>query len=594
MNEAGKITRRDFLEGAAKGAAIVAASSILPISAVNCSRQGSGSDTAYDIIIKGGTVYDGTANEPQIMDIGIIGDRIVALGYLSGRSHKTLDAKGAIVTPGFIDVHTHCDVVFKNIFGDSESWDRDQGIPDLPADLKGNYNYLSQGVTTVIGGNCGYGYTDMDRFFRQLDAMTYGTNICYLTPHGEIRQAIFGDNQPNRDLSTEELATIKTRIAEEMEKGAFGFSTGLEYAPGCYSRQLELTEIAKVVKGYGGLYVTHIRKLIGNVGESGKKDTPVFTAIHEAIEIGRAADIPVHLSHLQVNLPWNGVTGSQMLQWINTARDGGLDITGDIHSYDLGLSALNYRLPTEYKTQNGIKDFYKQPRNQYLVKEEIKKVFAYLHPSKISIWYKEKINDMPQLKSLDDLVKSDRYKDKTVSDIYLDLVCGCYLNQVCGDPDPIRKPTGAMPYAYFDEISPVVREYIIPEDHIFMASDGITSTQYDGIPLKYITHPRSYDNFTRVIKDFVLNKKLLDIQTAIRKMTSIPAEKFKIKQRGKIAEGWFADIAVIDLDRVAYHAELKEPCQYSDGVKHLLVNGVVAIEDSQLKGRNAGRTLRRT
>lgn len=232
-----------------------------------------------------------------------------------------------------------------------------------------------------------------------------------------------------------------------------------------------------------------------------------------------------------------------------------MDITGDIHSYDLGLSALNYRLPTEYKTQNGIKDFYKQPENQRLVKEEIQKVFAYLSPGKISIWYKEKINDTPQLKSLCDLVKSDRDKGKTVSDIYLDLVCGCYLGQVCG-----VSASAAMPYAYFNEISPVVREYIIPQDHIFMASDGITSTQYEGIPLKYITHPRSYDNFTRVIKDFVFNKKLMDIQTAIRKMTSLPAEKFKIKQRGKIAEGWFADIAVIDLDRVAYHAELEEPC----------------------------------
>lgn len=589
MKDKGKLTRRDFLEGAAKYAAITAVSSILPVSAVNCTRQGS--DTSYDVIITGGTVYDGTDSKPRIMDIGIIGDRIVVLGDLAGRrSLKMINAKGSIVTPGFIDVHTHCDVVFKNIFGDIDDWDKDKEpeIPPLPPDLMGNDNYLFQGVTTVIGGNCGYGYIHMNRFFRQLHAMTFGTNMGYLTPHGEIRQALFGDSQPG-DLDDRQLALIKTRIAEEMENGAFGFSTGLEYAPGCFAKTPELTEIAKVVQSYGGLYVTHIRNLTGEKEENG--DIKVLKALDEAIRIGKTANIPVHLSHLQVNLPWNDVTGPRILGPIYNARNEGLDITGDIHAYDVGLSALNYRLPTEFKTQTGIDDFYKLPENQHLVKEEIEKVFTYLGPDKIRVWYKEKPMVDPMLMSLIDLLELDRYKGKTASDCYLDLVCGCYLDEVCGDPD--RTPTAGMPNAYFYEISGDVKRHIIAQDHIFMASDGITSSK--DVPLLYTTtHPRSYDNFTRVIKDFVLNDHLMDIQTAIRKMTSLPAEKFKIKERGKIAEGWFADIAVIDLNRVASHATFEEPCQYSDGIKHLIVNGVVTIEDSQTTGQRAGRPLRRT
>lgn len=573
MKDAGKLTRRGFLEGAAKAAAITAVSFILPISAVNCSRQDS--DTFYDIVVKGGTVYDGTDSKPRIMDIGITGDRIVALGDLTGLGLKTIDAKGSIVTPGFIDVHTHCDLVFKNI--------EEAKIPvgTLPTDLTGNYNYLFQGVTTVIGGNCGYGYADMNHFFSLLGSVKFGTNMCYLTPHGQIRQDLFGDNQPMADLDDKQLALIKAKIAEEMERGAFGFSTGLEYAPGCFAQIKELTEIAKVVKSYDGLYATHIRNLTGETNGNG--GILVFKAIKETIRIGKDAHIPVHLSHLQVNRPWNGVTGSQILKKIYQARDEGLDITGDIHAYDVGLSILNYRLPNELKTQTGI-----DPKNKEKVKEAIEKVFAYLGSDLIQIWYKEYDKSSPILMSLSDLPKLDRYKGKTASDCYVDQVCGCYLGQVCGDPDD--KPCGKSPDAYFYEISPVVKEYIIPQDHMFMASDGITSSKY----VTMYPHPRSYDNFTKVIKEFVLNKHLMDIQTAIRKMTSLPAEKFKIKERGKIAEGWFADIAVIDLNKVASHAIFEDPCEYSDGVKHLLVNGVLAIEDSQATGQRAGRTLRRT
>ncbi len=444
---------------------------------------------AFDIVIRGGIIYDGSEKAPVQMDVGVRGDRIVAIGKLPTDNAKLIDATGCIVTPGFVDVHTHCDLSFKKL--------QEMNIPSnvLPADFLGNFSYLFQGVTTVVAGNCGFGYGDMNQLYGALDKVQYGSNICYLAPHGEIRQGFFKNNQPE-DLDAMQLGLMKNKVAEEMTKGAYGLSTGLEYAPGCLARTIELIELAKVVKKYSGLYATHIRDLTGRM-ENGKAG--IFEGLEEAIRIGKAADIPVQISHLQVNLPWSGVTASQVLERIYKARKEGLDITGDIHSYPVGLSTLNYRLPEKFKTQKGIKDEYKTPEGRKEVIKAVEQFFTYIGPDKIRIFSYEK-NPAYNMKFLSELHGLPGNEGKTPAQCYVDIV------------------SGDSPDAYFYEINPDVMRNIIPQDQVFMASDGWTTSQV--IPMN--AHPRSYDNFTKVYCDYTLKEKLMDIQTAIRKMTSLP------------------------------------------------------------------------
>ncbi len=555
-----RLTRRDFLKKMCKASVLAAGSTFFTLPDARNGSARAAVNGAFDVVIRGGILYDGSEKIPLQMDVGVRGDRIVAIGKLSADNAKSINAAGCIVTPGFVDVHTHCDLPFKTL------QERNILIDVLPADFLGNFSYLFQGVTTVVAGNCGFGYSDMNQLYGSLDKTRYGTNLCYLTPHGEIRQGFFKNNQPE-DLDAMHLALIKNKVAEEMTKGTYGFSTGLEYAPGCLARKNELIELAKVVRKYGGIYVTHIRNLTGRM-ENGKAG--VFEGLEEAIRIGKAADIPVQISHLQVNLPWSGVTASQVLERIYKARKEGLDITGDIHSYPVGLSTLNYRLPEKFKTQKGIKDEYKTPEGRQQVIEAVEQFFTYLSPDKIRIFSYKK-NHAYDMKFLSELPGLPGNEGKRPAECYVDIV------------------SGDSPDAYFYEINPDVMRAIIPQDHVFMASDGWTTSQ--AMPMN--AHPRSYDNFTRVLCDYTLKEKRMDIQTAIRKMTSLPAEKFGIAKRGRIMKDYFADIAVIDLNKLKSHATFENPRQYSDGIKHLLVNGVISIKDGKATGQRAGQALRR-
>lgn len=554
------LTRRDFLKNMGKVSVLAVGSTFFTLPGANSGSAQVTMNGTFDIVIRGGMVYDGSEKAPVRMDVGVRGDRIVAVGKLPADSAKVIEATGCIVTPGFVDVHTHCDLPFKTV--------QEMHLPliFLPADFRGNFNYLFQGVTTVVAGNCGLGYGDMNRLYDAIDNVRFGSNLCYLIPHGEIRQEFFKKNQP-QDLDAKQMALIKNKVNEEMAKGAYGLSTGLEYAPGCLARTNELIELAKVVKKCGGLYVTHIRDLTGRI-ENGKSGA--LEALDEAIRIGKAADIPVQISHLQVTLPWSGVTASQILERIYKARKEGLDITGDIHSYNVGLSILSYRLPEKFKTQTGIKDEYKTPDGQKRVIEAVEEIFTYIGPDKIRIAQYKK-NPAYDMKFLVELPGLPGNEGKTPAQCYVDIV------------------SGDSPDAFFYEINPDVMRNIIPQDHIFMASDGWTSSQ----KISIYAHPRCYDNFTRVLCDYTFKEKLMDIQTAIRKMTSLPAEKFGIAKRGRIMKDYFADIAVIDLNKLKSHAAFENPRQYSDGIKHLLVNGVISIKDGKATGQRAGRSLRR-
>ncbi len=567
MENVRRLTRRDFLKDAAKTAAVVAVSGVLP-PIIGCGENGS--DVTYDTLIRGGEIHDGMGNAPRIADIGIIGDRIVAIGNLTGAGVRIIEAQGLLVCPGFIDVHTHVDLTYLLL----------EPIDVFPKDLTGSFNYLYQGVTTVVGGNCGAGYPDIKVFFDKLDKLGgYGTNICTLAPHSLIRQVLF-DPQPEQPLSDAQLLFMKGWFETQMEQGTIGFSTGLEYDPGSYSDTTELIELAKVVRKYDGLYTSHTRDQTGTGVPP--TDWGVLTSIDEAIKIGIEADIPVHVSHLQVNTPWNDVTASQILEKIENARQGphAIDVTGCIHTYNIGWGPLNYRLPQKYKKVNGIKDIYKSGEKRLEVQAAIQKVFdEYIPAEKIQIcsWEDERYN----MQYISDLVKQPEFpenKGKTPAE--------CFVDIVAKDPDV------PAPYAYSDEIHGDVKDGIIPGDHIFMSSDGLASSEDRETP---IVHPRSFDNATRVLTEFVLPAEgaRMDLPSAIRKMTSLPADKFKLRERGRIEEGYFADIVVINRGKLKSNATFEIENRYSEGVEYSLVNGVLAIDNGKATDQRAGKILRR-
>ena len=206
----------------------------LAVLMVGC--PGGSAKYAFDILIKGGTIYDGTLHDPYVADIGIKKDKIVAIGDLKGVAKKVIDAQGLIVTPGFIDVHNHSDIPFKK-----------SGLMRYLAYLdpswKGNYNFLYQGVTTLVTQNCGWGFTNLNKWFAMVNSVRFGANVYALVPHGDIRNELFGEENP-QPLDARQLEVIKKKVEKEMRKGALGMSTGLEYAPGCMSTTEELIELA--------------------------------------------------------------------------------------------------------------------------------------------------------------------------------------------------------------------------------------------------------------------------------------------------------------------------------------------------------------
>ncbi len=544
------ITRRDFLKGA-----VIAGATLLLDPRVT---HGSGS-SRYDVVIRNGMVYDGTLAKPRIADIGIRGDRIAAIGGSLGEGVQIVDATGLIITPGFIDVHNHGDLSFQRLGKDVVT--KASNIPSLV----GNHSYVYQGVTTIVTGNCGFGYTNTNEFFDILNKVKFGSNVYHLAPHGAIREELFGDNQPQK-LTPQQLVAMQRRVAEEMEKGAVGMSTGLEYAPGALTDTAELIELAKIIKQYNGVYVSHVRDLTGKTYDNGR--IGVIEALKEAIEVGKRANVPVQISHIQINEPINNMTARPMIELIAKARAGGVDITADAYPYDAGVTWLTMLTPAKYKTDKGIKEEYKGAKGRAELKKAVEETFKYLGPERttIIIYPERQHYEGKTIKEIADLEK------KAPSDLYVEIVCSNDAPQAIMNDQDFRN----------------VREFLMSTDFVFPSSDGWTNIKDVGKP-----HPRCYGAYPRMFRKFAMDEKLLDMPALIRAMTSLPADKYRMKDRGRLAVGYLADIAVINLQKFADHATYNKPHQYSTGVEYLFVNGIPSIAQGTAANERGGRASKR-
>jgi dihydroorotase/N-acyl-D-amino-acid deacylase len=501
---------------------------------------------AYDILIENGRIVDGSGAPAFEGDIGVVGDRIVRIGDLSGTpAARVIDAAGLTVAPGFIDLHTHAD---RNI----------RENPDAE-------NYLRQGVTTVLAGNCGKSPVHLDEFFQSIENTGIALNLGLLIGHNTVRAEVMG--KANRAPTAEELARMEDLVKAAMDAGAFGLSTGLIYIPGTFSETDEVVALARVVAEEGGIYASHVRNEFELIVE----------AIEEAITIGREADLPVHISHFKVadHSMWGDSTNT--LGVVEAARTEGLDVTIDQYPYTAASTGLANVLPTWARagTQQDLQARLDDPETRARIKAgTIEKLYGARAAGDLSRIRLASFSTHPE------------YAGKTMAEVTL-------MNG--------RQPTiengaevameilyeGEGSAIYFMMVEEDVRR-IMQAPFTSIASDGSAVTFGKGVP-----HLRNYGTFPRVLAKYVREEGVLSLEQAIHKMTALPADRIKLGDRGMLAEGRIADINIFDPETVQDNDDWANPHQYATGFSYVIVGGTPVIDNGIRTDAFPGSLLRR-
>jgi dihydroorotase/N-acyl-D-amino-acid deacylase len=528
----------------------------------------------FDILIVNATVVDGTGNPWYKADLGIRGDKIAAIGMLKGaRAVSVIDAAGRVVSPGFIDM-----------LGQSEL--------SLLVDPRG-MSKISQGITTEVTGegnsaapindriredlkawqqrhNIDVNWQDLDGYFRALEARKPALNIATFVGATQVRRYVIGLD--DRAPTNEELEQMKTLVQSAMEQGALGLSTSLIYAPAAFAKTDELIELAKVASRYGGIYVSHIR-------DEGEKETE---ALYEAADIAREAALPVEIWHLKVAGKQNWGSMASVVNFINRQREAGLDMTADIYPYPASSTRLSSRIPS-WAHDGGVQkllDRLRDPEARKRIRDEIlgkaagaDNSFAATGPEGILIASVQSA----ELKKHEGMRLNEIAREwkKHPVDALLDLVLA---------------DSGRVGAVFFSMDEEDVR-MAMAQPWVSFCTDGgqraVDGPLSDGKP-----HPRAYGSFPRILGRYVREVKLLTLEEAIRKMTSLPAQRVGLKERGILKSGFYADIVLFDPKTVIDKATFENPHQYSEGIDLVLVNGVPVWKDETFAGNYPGRGLR--
>ena len=488
-----------------------------------------------DILVIHGKLVDGSGKKPRTADVGIRGDRIVFVGDARKQNltaARVIDATGLIVAPGFIDPHTHT-------------------LSDLSdAKRKSNEAYLMQGVTTVVTGNDGGSVINIGETLQKWDQQGIGTNAILLAGFGTIRTRVLGptDAQPTGP----QLEEMKALVTRAMDEGAFGLSTGLYYAPQSYSKTDEVIELAKVAALRGGIYDTHMRS----------ESAGLLEAIAETIRIGREAKIPVHISHIKALGPevWN--RSDQAIKLIKQARAEGIEASACQYPYTASGTSLQASLVPRWAEVGGRRELLKRIDDPEIRPRLIKEMEENLkgRGGAESLLIADSPNREFVGKRLNLIAQQ---MNKTPVEAALELI-----------------KAGTSGAISFNMNEKDVRRFM-KEKFVTTCSDGSTG------------HPRKYGTFTRKLREYVYTQKLVSLPFAVRNSSALTAEIFRIPERGLIREGYFADVIVFDPQTVSDRATYEQPELLAEGMRYVIVNGRVAVENGTYTGVFAGRALRK-
>lgn len=498
-----------------------------------------------DLIITNGRIVDGTGNSWFRADIAVKGDKIVAVkkGLLAlYPGAKTLDAKNMIVSPGFIDVHAHIE----------------GGVFERPtAD-----NYIYDGVTSVVTGNCGGAADDIAVFLKKIDSTKTSINVATLAGHNTIRR--LGMGLDNRKATPEEMKKMEALILKAMQDGAVGLSTGLIYLPGMYSPTQEIVDLAKVAASKGGVYATHMRY----------EGTRVDEAINETLTIGREANIPVQISHFKVTGKNNWGRSTETLAMVENARKQGYDVTIDQYPYTASSTNLGVTVP-DWALEGGLDSLRVRLKNP----EERKKIIEGMGKSLKGAKRKDYAYAV-----VANFGPDSSFNGKNISQINQDLgKKKKFINEANTILDMLAKANAQMIYHTMNEKD--LAHFIKYPFNMPAADGGVSNGK--GMP-----HPRGYGTNARVLAKYVREDKLIGLEEAVRRMTSLPATKFSLKDRGLIMEGKFADILIFDENTIQDMSVYENPHQFSKGIEYVLVNGKLVINNGKHTGTRSGIALR--
>jgi N-acyl-D-aspartate/D-glutamate deacylase len=498
----------------------------------------------FDILITGGRILDGSGNPWYRADLGLLGDRIVAVGDLAGaRASRTIDAGGLYIAPGFIDVHTHA----------AGGLVTAEGSPARPL--------LAQGVTTAILNPDGGGSVDLEHQRHDLEEHGLGINVGLMIGHGSIRRLVIG--MEDRPPDDRELQVMSGLVREAMEAGAFGLSSGPFYTPGSYADTDEIAELARLAASYGGVHTSHIR-------DESDYTIGLLAAVEELITISRMAGIPGVVTHIKALGPNVWGLADEVVTLIERARAGGLEIWADQYPYEASSTGLAPALLPRWAQAGG--------RDALIRRFDDPAEMARIRTA---------MTDNLQRRGGADRIVFSRSRSRPEIE-------GRSLEEVAVERglEPVEAAV-----AILREGSPSIISFNMHDADIttFMRQPW-TMTSTDGdIPVggNGMSHPRSFGTFPRKIRKYALEEGVLDLAGAVRSMTSLPATVFHLTERGSIRAGAFADLAIFNLERLRDTATWSEPDHLAEGMEYVFVNGRPAIDGGVFSGDLAGRVLTR-
>lgn len=522
---------------------------------VACSGEPS-NETApepFDVLLHGGQIYNGDDSMPVVGDVGIRGDRIVAVGGdLSAHpATQMLDVSDLAVTPGFIDIHSHA--VRNDYNDDMYRW------PD-------SENLIRQGVTTVIGGPDGDSPLPITDTFAAIEANPSAVNFGTFVGHGSIRELIVGEQ--DRPATEEELELMREQVTLAMEAGSFGLSSGLIYAPGRFADTEEVIELAKVAAPYGGIYISHMRE----------EGLEVLTSVAETIRIGEEGGLPTQITHHKiVGAPMWG-SSVETLRMVDEAIERGVDVSIDQYPYTASATSLTILFPGW--SLDGGRDALLARMEDSVQRQQLKGDIVHNievdrggnNPANVVIAVCQHDATLNGLNLSEILRMQERnVNNENAAELLMELVaqsnCDAVFHAI--DEDDVRN--------------------IMRHPRTMISSDGGVMGPTDRMP-----HPRNYGTFARLIGHYSRDEGVVPLYTAIYKVSKLPAERIKLRDRGRIEVGAYADIAVLDLDEVIDTATFEEPHQYAKGAHHVFVNGEAVLLNEVMTGERPGVIVRAT